>query len=96
MIIETAAQAAAVSHLALEFNIVPEMPPGANGFIRIVNLLLWAVVLACVAALIYGGGKFAWEKYMTGRGEAGQGMVWALVGAVVAYSANQILNAVVA
>ncbi len=53
------------------------------------------VTLACVAALIFSGGKFAWEKWQHGSGgDSPKMLVGALVGAIVAISANQILSAV--
>ncbi|WP_092808839.1 hypothetical protein [Rhodococcus globerulus] len=80
--------------LAVEFNISPEVPPGANGLLKLLNWLLWGVMLACVAALVFSGGKFAWEKWTQGSTEAPKMLVGSLVGAIVAGSASAILNAV--
>ncbi|REK78027.1 hypothetical protein DVG80_32445 [Rhodococcus erythropolis] len=80
--------------LAVEFNISPEVPPGANGLLKLLNWLLWGVMLACVAALVFSGGKFAWEKWTQGTTEAPKMLVGSLVGAIVAGSASAILNAV--
>ena len=52
------------------------------------------LTLACVAALIYAGGKFAWEKWQNGQADSPKMLIGALVGAIVALSANQILTAV--
>ncbi|NKR59206.1 hypothetical protein GS474_10535 [Rhodococcus hoagii] len=72
----------------------PEVPPGANGLLKLLNWLLWGVTLACVAALVFSGGKFAWEKWQNGQSDAVKMLVGSLVGAIVAISANSILSAV--
>lgn len=89
------ATATSTALLAIDFNVNPEIPPGANGLMRLLNWLLWGVMLACVAALIFSGGKFAWEKWSQGATEAPKMLIGSLVGAIVAGSANAILNAVV-
>lgn len=78
----------------VDFDVDPEVPPGANGLLKLLSWLLWGVTLACVAALIFSGGKFAWEKWQHGQADSPKMLVGALVGAIVALSANQILNAV--
>ena len=80
--------------LAIEFNITPELPPGANGLLRLVNWLMWGVLLACVAALVFSGGKFAWEKWSQGQTGGVSMLIGSLIGAIVAGSATQILNGV--
>ncbi|AVP71445.1 hypothetical protein [Prescottella equi] len=80
--------------LAQNFDINPEVPPGANGLLKLLNWLLWGVTLACVAALVFSGGKFAWEKWQNGQSDAVKMLVGSLVGAIVAISANSILSAV--
>lgn len=82
--------------LAIEFDIDPEVPPGARGFLRILNWVLWFVLFACVAAVIVSGAKFAWEKWSQGSSDAVKMLLGSLGGAVVAGSAVQILNAVAA
>ncbi|MBH5144252.1 MULTISPECIES: hypothetical protein [Rhodococcus erythropolis group] len=82
--------------LAVGFEVTPELPPGANGFLRILNWILWIVTFACVAAVIVSGGKFAWEKWSRGESDAVKMLLGSLGGAVVAGSAVQILNAVTA
>ena len=80
--------------LAVQFDVSPEVPPGANGLLKLLNWLLWGVMLACVAALVFSGGKFAWEKWSQGQTDAPKMLVGSLIGAIVAGSANAILNAV--
>lgn len=79
----------------IEFNITPQAMPGSNGLVKLVSWLLWAVMLACVASLIFSGGKFAWEKWSQGSSDAAKMMVGSLVGAIVAGGANTILNAII-
>jgi hypothetical protein len=79
---------------AIELDINPEAPPGANGLLKLLNWLLWGVFIACVAAVVFSGGKFAWEKWSSGSSDAMKMLVGSLVGAVIAGSASQILNAV--
>jgi len=78
----------------VSFNITPEVPPGANGLLKILNWLLWGVTLACVAALVFAGGKFAWEKWQHGQADSPKMLVGAMVGAIISLSASQILGAV--
>ncbi|MCX5042504.1 hypothetical protein OG921_04870 [Aldersonia sp. NBC_00410] len=73
----------------------PEAPPGSNGFLRLIRWLMWAVLLAGVAALIFAGGKFGWEKYNGGTLESPKIVLGALVGGVIATAAGTIMNAVI-
>lgn len=82
--------------LAVDFNVTAELPPGANGFLRILNWILWIVLFGCVAAVIVAGGKFAWEKWSRGESDAVKMLLGSLAGAVIAGSATTILNAVTA
>ncbi|WP_137875593.1 hypothetical protein [Rhodococcus sp. Q] len=92
--LQTVMDSTAILAQAPSFDITAEVPPGANGLLKLLNWLLWGVTLACVAAIIYSGGKFAWEKWQSGQPESPKILVGALVGAIVAISANQILSAV--
>lgn len=82
--------------LAVDFNVNAELPPGATGFLRILNWVLWIVLFGCVAAVIVSGGKFAWEKWSRGESDAVKMLIGSLAGAVIAGSATTILNAVTA
>lgn len=82
--------------LAIEFNITPEVPPGANGFLRLLNWGLWAALLACVAAIVYNGAKMGWEKWNQGATTAPKALIATLAGAVISGGANGILNAITA
>lgn len=80
--------------MAIELNITPELPPGANGLLKIVNWVLWIALVGCTVAVIVSGVKFAWEKWSRGESDAVKMLVGSLVGAVIAGSATTILNAV--
>ncbi|WP_405135453.1 hypothetical protein [Nocardia sp. NBC_01388] len=82
----------AVSVLAQQVNITPEAPPGSQGILKIVNWLSWFVMLAGIAALIYAGGKFAWERWHGGAVEAPKIVLGALVGGIIATSAGTIMT----
>ncbi|OZC58610.1 hypothetical protein CH298_05945 [Rhodococcoides fascians] len=78
-----------------QIELTPEAPPKSDGFLRLGRWLLWFVVLAGVCALVYGGGKFGWEKYNGGSLESPKIVVGALIGGVIATSAGTIMNTVV-
>lgn len=82
--------------LAQVDDIKPIQPPGASGLVKIVGWLAWAVSIAGVAALVYAGGRFAWERYHGGALEAPKIVLGTLIGGVIATSAGPIMNAVIA
>ncbi len=75
--------------------ISPEAPPGSNGLLKLMRWLMWVVLLAGIAGIIYGGGRFAWERWNGGALESPKIVIGALVGGVIATSAAAIMNAVV-
>lgn len=86
---------AAVAVFAQQINITPTTPPGSAQLINLVNYLSWLVMLAGIAALIYAGGKFGWERFHGGAVESPKIILAALVGGIIATSAGGIMNAVV-
>lgn len=94
MIVETLAFAGETLTLAQAVNVTPEAPPGANGFLRLIRWLMWGVVLAGVAAIIYAGGKFGWERYNGGTLESPKIVVGALIGGALAATAGTLINTV--
>ncbi|MFE9324174.1 hypothetical protein ACIHDR_11635 [Nocardia sp. NPDC052278] len=90
-----AAVGEALNVLAQQINITPTKPPGAPQLINLVNYLSWIVMLAGIAALIYAGGKFGWERFHGGAVESPKIILGALVGGIIATSAGTIMNAVV-
>ncbi|MFF0528709.1 hypothetical protein ACFYT3_31655 [Nocardia amikacinitolerans] len=81
--------------LAQQITITPKEPPGAPALVNLVNYLSWLVMLAGVAALIYAGGKFGWERWHGGAVESPKIILAALVGGIIATSAGMIMNSVV-
>ncbi len=84
-----------ITYFAQSGQVVPEAPPGSEKFMKLVRWMMWFVMLAGVSALVYAGGKFAWEKYNGGSLESPRIVVGALVGGIVATSASSIMNGIV-
>ncbi|VFA96262.1 hypothetical protein [Nocardia cyriacigeorgica] len=85
----------AVIVLAQTITVNPKPPPGSEKLINLVNYLSWLVMLAGVAALIYAGGKFGWERFHGGAVESPKIILAALVGGIIATTAGMIMGAVV-
>lgn len=75
-------------------SVSPENPPIADALYKLLRYLLWFMLFGGVAAIIYGGGKFAYEKWNGLGGESTQMIVGACIGGIVSMSAAAILNAV--
>lgn len=84
-----------ITILAQQINISPEAPPGSQGLIKIVNYLAWLVMLLGIAALMYAGGKFGWERWHGGALESPKIVLGALVGGIIATSAGTIMTQIV-
>ena len=87
--------AAVTDTLAQLGNPTPEAPPIAEKFLQLVRYLTWFVLLAGICAIIYAGGKFAWEKWSGGGLQSPKMVAGAMIGGVVATSAGTIMNAVI-
>ncbi|WP_378741160.1 hypothetical protein [Nocardia brasiliensis] len=85
----------ALTVLAQEIKITPVNPPQMDKFVNLVNYLAWFVSLAGIAAVIYGGGKFGWERWHGGAVESPKIILGALFGGIIATSAGPIMNAVI-
>lgn len=84
---------ASTEYLAqLDQNITPKAPAGSNGILEIVRIFMWVVLLSGGCAIMYGGGKFAWEKWTGGVIESPKIIAGALIGGVVAVSSFPLLN----
>lgn len=81
--------------LAQQITVKPSQPPGAAGLLKIAGWVAWGVSLAGVLALIYAGGKFAWERWHGGAVEAPKIVIFTLIGAVIASFAGPIMQAVI-
>lgn len=81
-------------YLAVE-NIDPVPPPGSKGLLQIMSYLKYLGYLAGLGGIIYGGAKFAWEKWNGGTVESPKIISACLVGGVVIAAATPLLNAVI-
>ncbi|MFE9328268.1 hypothetical protein ACIHDR_46000 [Nocardia sp. NPDC052278] len=84
-----------VSVLAQVVDYKPESPPGVEGLTKLVRWLMWFVLLSGVAAIIFAGGRFAWEKWHGGMLESPKMVMGALIGGIVATSAGSIMNEII-
>ncbi|MGX1779250.1 hypothetical protein ACWIGW_44585 [Nocardia brasiliensis] len=75
-------------------SVTPENPPIAEALYKLLRYLLWFVLFGGMAAIIYGGGKFAWEKWNGLDGESTRMIAGSCIGGIVSMSAAAILNAV--
>ncbi|WP_174553603.1 hypothetical protein [Nocardia arizonensis] len=73
----------------------PEAPPLADKILQMVRYLTWFVLLSGIGAIIYAGGRFAWEKWSGGGLQSPKMVAGAMIGGVVATSAGTIMNAVI-
>ncbi|BAD56441.1 hypothetical protein NFA_15950 [Nocardia farcinica IFM 10152] len=87
--------AAALDTLAQIGNPTPEAPPVSDKILQLVRYLTWFVLLAGICAIIYAGGRFAWEKWTGGGLESPKMVAGAMIGGAVATSAGTIMNAVI-
>ncbi|WP_331758380.1 hypothetical protein OG225_40390 (plasmid) [Nocardia sp. NBC_01377] len=81
--------------LAQVKNYTPEQPPGSAGLEKLMRYLAWIVLLSGVAAIMFAGGKFAWEKWQGGMLESPKMVLGALIGGILATSAGTIMNGIV-
>jgi hypothetical protein len=72
----------------------PEAPPLSDKIIQMTRYLTWFVLLSGVTSIVFGGGKFAWEKWNGGTLTAPKQIAGAMTGGAVATSAGTIMNAI--
>lgn len=89
--------AATTAHdlLAQVFDPTPETPPAADKLLRLVRYFTWFVLLSGTLAIIYAGGRFAWEKWQGGALQSPKQVAGALIGGIIATSAGTIMNAAI-
>ncbi len=80
--------------LAQVGNPTPEAPPLSDKIMQMVRYLTWFALLSGILAIVFAGGKFAWEKWQGGALQSPKMIAGAMVGGVVATSAGTIMNAV--
>lgn len=76
-------------------NPTPETPPLADKIMTMVRWMTWFAILSGILAIIFAGGKFAWEKWSGSAPQSPKMVAGAMVGGVVATSAGTIMNALV-
>ncbi|MBH0775583.1 hypothetical protein IT779_04670 [Nocardia sp. NEAU-351] len=76
-------------------NPTPEAPPLADKILQFVRFFTWFILLGGVVAIVYAGGRFAWEKWSGGGLQSPKMVAGAMIGGVVATSAGTIMNAVI-
>ncbi|WP_054813365.1 hypothetical protein [Nocardia arizonensis] len=84
-----------VATLAQLGNPTPEAPPLSDKIMQFVRYATWFAMLSGIVAIIYAGGKFAWEKWQGSGLESPKMVAGAMIGGVVATSAGTIMNAVI-
>lgn len=80
--------------LAQVGNPTPETPPAADKLLTLVRYFTWFMLLSGTTAIIFAGGRFAWEKFSGGSLQSPKMVAGALVGGVVTTSAGTIMNSV--
>ncbi|MGY2116573.1 hypothetical protein ACW9HR_21935 [Nocardia gipuzkoensis] len=73
----------------------PEAPPGTQKLTTLARWLMWFTLSSGVLAIIFAGGRFAWEKWHGGMLESPKMVVGALIGGIVATSAGSIMSAII-
>lgn len=76
-------------------NPTPEAPPLSDKILQMTRYFTWFVLLSGVAAITYGGGRFAWEKWNGGAMNSPKMVAGAMLGGAVATSAGTIMNTIV-
>jgi hypothetical protein len=77
-------------------NPTPETPPAADKLLKLVRYFTWFMLLSGTSAIIFAGGRFAWEKWNGGPLESPKIVAGALVGGLVATSAGTLMNSILA
>ncbi|NKY89329.1 hypothetical protein [Nocardia veterana] len=75
-------------------NPTPETPPAADKLLTMVRYFTWFMLLSGTTAIIFAGGRFAWEKWNGGPLESPKMVAGALIGGVVATSAGTLMNSI--
>lgn len=70
--------------LAVDIQVNPTAPPGADKFLTLVSWVGWGVCLAAVAALLIAGGQFGFDRHQgTADSEAAKKVAKTCIGCVV-------------
>lgn len=76
-------------------NPTAETPPAADKLMKMFRYFTWFTQMSGIAAITYGGGRFAWEKWGGGGLQSPKMIANAMLGGATATSAGTIMNAVV-
>lgn len=80
--------------LAQVSNPTPQAPPLASKLMQLVHYCTWFALLSGTTAIIFAGGRFAWEKWNGGPLDSPKMVAGALIGGLVATSAGTLMNSV--
>jgi hypothetical protein len=81
--------------LAQISNPTPETPPLADKFMQLEHYFTWFMLLSGTVAIIFAGGRFAWEKWSGGSMESPKMVAGALIGGTVATSAGTLMSSLI-
>lgn len=85
-----------VEFLAQVPDISPIAPPGAERFLWLVNIFSWFCYLSATLGIVYGGGRFAWEKFVRGGDlESPKIIAAAMIGGIVMALAPTLMRAAI-
>lgn len=76
-------------------DLTPEAPPGSNGLLLLGRYGKWLAFLAGLLGIVYGGGRFAVEKWSGGAVESPKIIAGCLIGGAVVAASGALLNAVI-
>ncbi|ATL72542.1 hypothetical protein [Nocardia terpenica] len=79
----------------LNTDLTPTPPAGSGGLIYLGRILMWCCLLGGILAIVYGGGKFGWEKWTGGAVESPKIIAASMIGGIVSVSASQLMDAVI-
>lgn len=80
--------------LAQFSNPTSETPPMADKMMQLFRYFTWFSQMSGIAAITYGGGRFAWDKW-NGIPASPKMIAGAMIGGATATSAGTIMNTVV-
>ncbi|MBL1080080.1 hypothetical protein JK358_37355 [Nocardia sp. 2] len=80
--------------LAVE-DLVPVAPPGSKGLLMLAQYGKWLAYLVALCGIVYGGGRFAVEKWSGGACESPKVVAASIIGGIIVAVSTTLLNTVV-